>query len=131
MDVTLAVPGAIARYHKSDLWYPIHVPYPDEWQNGEWHSFQRFQELVSRYELSPAEALDYWAVERNNEDALSWGGKRNVQPEAVRKNIRQAKEKLNDEDLGAAHKTEQIQIVPAGDVPDEQRIGLAACRDGR
>lgn len=119
-DATLAVPGGIARYHKSDLWYPIYVPFPDEWRNGEWHSLQRLQELVSRYKLSPAEALDYWAIERHNEDAISWGGKRNVQPEAVRKNVRQAKEKLNDGDLGAAHETEQIQIVSTDEVPNEK-----------
>jgi len=117
---TIAVPGGLARYHKSNFWYPIYVPFPDEWRNGEWHSLQRLQELVSRYELSPAEALDYWAVERHNEDAVRWGGKRNVQPEAVRKNIRQAKEKLNDEDLGAAHETERFQIVPTDEVPDDK-----------
>jgi hypothetical protein len=116
---TIAVPGGIARYHKSDLWYPIYVPFPDEWQNGEWHSLQRLQELVSRYELSPAEALDYWAVEHHNEDGVSWGGKRNVQPEAIRKNVRQAKEKLDDEDLGAAHEKERFRVVPTDEVPDE------------
>jgi hypothetical protein len=120
MDKTIAVPGEIARYHENDLWYPIYVPFPEEWQNGEWHSLQRLQELVSRYNLSPAEALDYWAIQRHNEDAMSWSGKRNVQPEAVRKNARQAKEKLNDEDLGATHEAERIQTVPTDEVPQDK-----------
>lgn len=116
---TIAVPGGIARYHKSNNWYPIYVPFPEEWQNGEWHSFQRMHELVCRYELSPAEALDFWAVERHGEDAISWGGKRDVQAEAVRKNVRQAEEKLNDEELGAGHPKERFQVVPVDDVPYE------------
>jgi len=119
-NATIAVPGAIARYNKSDLWYPIYVPFPEEWQNGERHSRQRLQRLVSRYNMSPAEALDYWATTRHNEDSNSWGAKRDVQPEAVRKNVRQAKEKLNDEDLGAAHEKEKIRIVSTDEVPSDK-----------
>lgn len=120
MNATIAVPGGIARYHKHDFWYPIFVPFPEEWQKGEWHSLQRLQELVSRYKLSPAEALDFWAVERHNEDGVSWGGKRDVQPEAVRKNVRQAKEKLKDDDLGAAHEKERFRVVSVDEVPDDK-----------
>jgi hypothetical protein len=116
-DRTIAVPGSIARYHKSDLWYPIYVPFPEPWNDGRRHALQRLQEYVSRYDLSPAETLDYWATEWHSEDAISWAGKRNVDPEAVRKNIRQAKDKLEDEEMGAAHESERIRAVPVDEVP--------------
>lgn len=46
-----------------------------------------------------------------------WGGKRNVQAEAVRKNVRQAKEKLGDGELGAAHERTRIRAVSTDEIP--------------
>lgn len=125
-DITIAVPGPVARSLKDPFFFPIFVEYPDGWDEGQIHSRQQLQELVSRYDCSPAEALDYWAVEEMYEDTVSWGGKRNVKPEAVRKNVRQAKEKLKDDDLGATHEDAdirpvRIKEVPAGDPHDPDK----------
>lgn len=118
-DLTIAIPGPVARSYNDPFFVPIHVGYPDGWEDGEWHAFQRFQELIWRYDMTPAEALDYWIVSRLNQSPSEWAGKRNVQAEAVRKNVRQASDKLLDDDLGAAHEREQIRPVNATDVPSD------------
>ncbi|SEP33477.1 hypothetical protein SAMN05216388_10982 [Halorientalis persicus] len=117
MGYTIAVPMSVARYLEDSLFFAIYVRFPEEFQNGEYHTFQRFQELLYRYEMSPAEALDYWAVEHMNESARGWGAKRNVQPEAIRKNIRQAKEKLKDEELGATHENSVLRTASVDEIP--------------
>lgn len=119
-DITIAVPGTVARSLRDPFFYPISVDTPDGWEEGQIYARQQFQELVSRYNCSPAEALDYWAVEEMYEDSISWAGKRNVDPEAVRKNVRQAKEKLNDDDLGATHENADIRPVRIDEVPAEK-----------
>lgn len=116
--ITIAIPGPVRRHYEDPLFYPIGVSYPEEWQDGFWHTFQRFQELVSRYDHSPAEALDYWAVEKRNESAADWAVKRGVQPEAVRKNVRQAKEKLGDSERGASPPEAKLRTVKLDKVPD-------------
>ncbi|NHN63837.1 hypothetical protein G9463_11080 [Haloarcula sp. JP-Z28] len=116
-EITLAVPGTLARSYEDSFFYPINIRYPEGWKDGEWHTFQRFQELVSRYDMSPAEALDYWVTERRNKEPFEWAGYRDVDPEAVRKNVRQAKEKLDDDQKGATHKNGDIHIVPCDEVP--------------
>lgn len=115
--ITIAVPGPVARSYRDPFFYPIHVRYPEGWDDGEWHAFNRLKELVWRYDMTPAEALDYWAVERMSRDSIEWGGSRGVQPEAVRKNVRQAKEKLQSEEGGAAHERETLRAVPEEEVP--------------
>lgn len=93
------------------------IAYPDRWLDGKWQPFQRFQELVARCEMSPAEALDYWAVHHANVDSIDWAANRDVDPEAVRKNIRQAKAKLNDENLEATHEAETFNVVRTDEIP--------------
>ncbi|WP_395166366.1 hypothetical protein [Natrinema pallidum] len=115
-DITLAVPGPVARSYEDPFFYPIRVRYPDGWDDGQQHTFNRFQELVWRFDLSPAEALDFWVVERMGQDAIDWSGKRGVQPEAVRKNVRQAREKVGNE-YGASHERETLRVVRADEVP--------------
>lgn len=115
---TIAVPGTVGRSYDDPFFFPIHVRYPETWRDGEWHTLQRFQECVSRYEMSPAEALDYWAVERMGEQPADWAGKRDVQPEAVRKNVRQARQKRQDDELGSTHENGDIHPVAVEEVPD-------------
>lgn len=115
--LTLAIPGMLARQLKEPLYFPIRVRYPDGWKNGEWHSYQRIEELVFRYEMSPAEALDWWAVERMNKDSTEWATKRGVGAEAIRKNIRQAKAALEDDELGVTREGEIVQVVSSDEVP--------------
>ena len=115
--VTLKVPGPVARSKKSSVHYPIYVEFPPGWYQGESLTFQRFHEMVSRYEMSPAEALDIWAVELMRQSAHDWAAKRGVQAEAVRKNIRQAREKRQDDELGATHERANIRVAPIEDIP--------------
>lgn len=115
---TVEIPGPIARSHTDSLYFPIFVPFPDGWKEGEYHALQRFEEMVSRYDMSPAEALDYWATERMPEDAISWAGKRDVEPEAIRKNVRQAKEKFSTDGHGASHENSVLKVVSLDELPD-------------
>ena len=115
--ITLAMPGMLARQLKEPFYFPIRVRYPDGWKDGEWHSYQRIEELVFRYEMSPAEALDWWAVERMNKDSTEWATKRGVGAEAIRKNVRQAKAALEDDELGVTREGEIVQVVSSDEVP--------------
>jgi hypothetical protein len=69
------------------------VGYPENWEfcreMMEWQ-FSRW----AFYELSPAEILDYWMVEERGWPPQQWSNDRQVGAEAVRKNVRQAREKL-------------------------------------
>ncbi|WP_139135995.1 hypothetical protein, partial [Haladaptatus sp. W1] len=44
-DLTIAIPGPIARSYEDPFFFPIHVRYPDGWEDGKWHTYQRFEEL--------------------------------------------------------------------------------------
>lgn len=114
---TIEVPGSVARHISDRLFYPIRVSYPEQWQGGKSHAFQEFQELVWRYDMTPAEALDYWATEYMNHTAADWAAKRDVEAEAVRKNVRQSEEKLGDENLGVSHENSVLRAVPVDEVP--------------
>lgn len=115
--LTIKVPGVIARQLKDPFFLPIFVSYPDSWKQSEYYTLQRFEQLVWRYEMSPAEALDYWAVERQSQSPHEWARKRGVQPEAVRKNVRQAKDKLNKKDTGASHENATLRVVSVDEIP--------------
>lgn len=117
MGLTLAVPGPIGRKFEDPFFYPVHVSYPEHWLNSEWHTFQRFEELVGEYGLSPAEALDYWVTTRTNKDSIDWSGARGVQPEAIRKNIRQAKAQIEDNDGEPRRERNRIRAINVDELP--------------
>jgi hypothetical protein len=52
-----------------------------------------FQELAEDG-LTPPEILDHWMTEELGNAPREWASQRDVHPEAVRKNVRQAREKL-------------------------------------
>ncbi|GKZ16239.1 hypothetical protein HAL_41200 [Haladaptatus sp. T7] len=52
-----------------------------------------FQELAEDG-LTPPEILDYWMTEELGNAPKEWASQRDVHPEAVRKNVRQARKKL-------------------------------------
>lgn len=114
---TIAVPGPVARSYEDPFFYPIHVGFPDGWSDSEYHTYQKFEELISRYDFSPAEALDYWVSTQIGKESHEWAGVRGVQTEAIRKNVRQARDKLQDEELGASHERENIRAVPVDEIP--------------
>lgn len=116
---TIAIPGTFARQLKEPFFLPVFIEYTDEWLAGEYHTLLRFQELIWRYEMSPAEALDYWATQRKAQDSTEWSGLRGVEPEAVRKNVRQAKEKIQDDVLGSTHERSNLRIVSTDEIPED------------
>lgn len=120
MGYTVGVPGPIARRTKDPAFYPIYVEYPEGWQDGEYNTLQRFQRLLARFDLSPAEALDYWAMERMNKASYDWSSVRGVGPEAVRKNVRQAEEKietLREDETETPYETNRLRVVDLEEVP--------------
>jgi hypothetical protein len=70
------------------------VGYPENWEfcreMTEW-KFSRW----AFWGLSPAEMLDYWMVEQQGWTPRKWSNERQIGAEAVRKNVRQAREKLS------------------------------------
>lgn len=122
LDMTLKIPGTVARSLEDPLFVPIYIDFPEGWDTGQFYTLQRFSELIWRYELTPSEALDYWAVKRMKTDSQKWAGRRDVSPEAIRKNIRQAEEKLSDDELGASHPNGTIQAAPLDEVPEDNHF---------
>ena len=48
--------------------------------------------------LTPAEAVDYWAITYGGFSQSEWGDVRNVERQAVNKNVNQAKRKIDTQD---------------------------------
>ena len=115
---TVSISGTLARHRSHPNFYPIRVFKTEEWKRGEAHALQMFQAYTSRAEMSAAEALDYWASNRMRDGAMGWAGYRDVGPEAVRKNRRQAEEKLDENGLGSGHENNDIRAVPTEKIPE-------------
>lgn len=119
LDYTIEIPGTVARQVTDPFYYAIWVPYPESWHDAQYHTFQQFQKYINRYEMSTAEALDYWVTEIADQSLNRWAASRGVGEEAVRKNRRQAQEKLSNDELGATHSNGDIQAVPIERIPDD------------
>lgn len=121
-DLTIAIPGSVARHLEDPFFYPIFVTWPDGWEAGVEYTRQQFTELLNYYKFTPAEALDYWAVNEIGYEPYEWAGIRNVQAEAIRKNVRQAHDKLNDDERGATHANSQLRAVSVNDLPADGSV---------
>jgi len=119
---TLSIPLKLARRRKDPMYYPIHVDPPQEWSEVRYHTFQQLREFTSRHEMTAAEALDFWISEEANVSNNEWAAYRGVDPEAVRKNIRQAKEKYGDPNLGASLPEQRILTERLEEIPEGDRI---------
>lgn len=73
---------------------PFIIDYPDNWALAREMIHQHWGYFLHQ-RLSPAELLDYWMVQKTEFTPKNWAKVRDVHPEAVRKNIRQAKNKLS------------------------------------
>lgn len=66
--------------------------------------------------LTPAEALDYWALKfgpgrlQTSRDRDSWHAARDVDREATYKTVRQAKKKLGDESRKLYYEEQNIEV---------------------
>jgi hypothetical protein len=123
---TLSVPGGLlrnrgsARADRDDPFYcPVFVPFPDQWKSGQRYTLHQFERLVSQYGLSPAEAMDYWVVDCQNVSPRSWAKLRGVTADAVRKNIRQAKEAFSEGGVDTKHDSITIEVAPLSEIPDD------------
>jgi hypothetical protein len=119
MGLTVRFSVQRAKTRTDPSYYPIYVSFPEEWRDSEWHTVQRFEELLLRYNMSPAEALDYWATENIGMSATDWASKRQVDPEAVRKNVRQAKKKFEPKETGATNEVNKIRAASVEEIPEE------------
>ncbi len=78
-----------------------------------------FEAYTSRAEMSASEALDYWVTERMGKRADRWAGFRDVGAEAVRKNRRQARDKVAENGLGSGYENNNITAVSEEEMPDD------------
>lgn len=116
---TITLYRNIAERRTDPMFYPVCVQKSEEWVRGEQHTMQMFEAFVSRSKMSAAEALDYWATEFMDEGAATWCGKRDVSAEAVRKNRRQAQEKMAEYGFGDEYDVNDIHVDKAENGPDE------------
>lgn len=107
-DPTLKAVKTVHREHTDDLLdslNPSHIPedstpfvidYPENWARARENIQSHWGHFFS-HGFSPAEAIDYWMTQKTEFTPENWAKVRDVQPEAVRKNVRQAKDKLPHE----------------------------------
>lgn len=99
-----------------DDFYPFYIQYPDNWLEAQYHATLRMKRLLT-YNLTPAEALDFWALEDGtasldtNREQQRWHGIRDVGREAVNKTLRQARDKLTDPDNQPYHEKQDIKTT--------------------
>lgn len=99
-----------------DDFQPFYIEYPENWLNALYHARIRMMYLL-QHEMTPAEALDYWALEfgkatlSSNQNQDRWRASRRVDREAVSKTRRQAREKMKDPDRQPYYKEQDIEIV--------------------
>lgn len=115
LGFTVDRPTSYADNLKSD-YQPVFVRYPDHWLDALHHARQRMMYLL-HHDLTPAEALDFWALEHGmgclsgDQARRRWHVARDVDREAVRKTRRQAKEKLRDVDRQPYYKEQDIETI--------------------
>lgn len=116
---TITIPRPIARRRKDPMFYPVRVRKSDEWLAGEQHVMQLLKAFTKRAEMTPSEALDYWATEWQSKQASWWAGQRRVSSEAVRKNTRKAVDKINENGLGDGYESNMLRVSDAEDRNDK------------
>lgn len=118
-DATIKMPVQFARKYTNIAYYPIRISKSDDWERGIQHVMQIFENYLFNYDMSPAEALDLWAVDRMDMQAWEWAKVRQVGDEAVRKNVRQARDKFSDDENGRTYDVNDISTAKIEDIPDE------------
>lgn len=116
---TISLYRNIVEQRENPMLYPIGTTKSEEWQRGEYHVMQVLQAFVNRAEMSPAEALDYWATEHRHNPPSEWAGSRRVGVEAIQKNQRQAEEKLAENGLGSGHDVNDVRVENEEDIPED------------
>lgn len=76
-----------------DTTTPFVIDYPENWGRAQGIIHQHWGHYF-HHGFTPAEVIDYWMIEKTKFSSDNWAKIRNVEPEAVRKNVRQAKGKL-------------------------------------
>lgn len=104
---------------KSD-YRPVYIEYPPSWLDALYHARARMMYLL-RHELTPAEALDYWALKAgqgslsNNQNQEKWRASRGVDHEATYKTIRQAREKMEMSENRPYYEKQDITLAQVDD----------------
>ena len=108
---TVDRPTTFADNLKGDSDYaPFFIQYPEGWRKAK-KNVRLQLEFLLHHGMTPAEALDYWALEFSNISEGGWHAARDVDREATYKTVRQAKEKLGDESRKPYHKKQDIRTI--------------------
>jgi len=84
---------SVAEHPEDMISFVIQLPPQESW-NWVTRELALWFEELAKGGMTPAEMLDYWAVEEQGYTPKDWAEPRGVSAEAVRKNVRQAEEKL-------------------------------------
>jgi len=110
-----------------DDYYPIYIKYPEYWLEAQHHSRLRMKRLLL-HGLTPAEALDHWALKDGtasfgtNKQEQRWQAHRDVDREAINKTLRQAREKLNDPEQQPYYEEQNITVEKVEREPEDKEF---------
>lgn len=99
-----------------DDFQPFYITYPENWLSALFHARIQVMYLL-QHEMTPAEALDYWALDfgkgslTSNKNQDRWYASRGVGREAVSKTRRQAREKMEDSEKQPYYEEQNIEIA--------------------
>lgn len=120
--VAMEIPQSWANNHHLEWFMPVMIATTDEFDRGVDSIFYHLLRLVS-HDLTPAEALDYFVVSDQEWDKEVWIARRGVGREAVNKNLRSARDKLDQSDLPNSeklvHPAKDIKAIPREQVEEE------------
>lgn len=115
---TISVPIQIASQIEDPVFYPIRVEKTEAWKRAEFHMLQLFQAFVSRQQMTGSEALDYWVTTHFDQSVMDWSGYRDVGREAIRKNVRQAEDKIEEHGHGTGYDANDIRFESLDEVSE-------------
>lgn len=123
--MAIEIPQSWANHRNIEDYVPVMVASTGEFERGFQASIFHLMRLVS-YDMTPAEALDYYVVEDREWDKEEWIARRGVGREAINKNLRSARDKLDQEDLSnderLIHPAENIRAISREELENEDQM---------
>lgn len=121
--MAMEIPQSWANHRDLDQYVPVMIASTDGFERGLQASVFHLMRLVS-YDMTPAEALDYYVIEDLDWKKEEWIGYRGVGREAINKNLRSARDKLDQDELEnhekLIHPAKNIRAVPKDEVEEEE-----------
>lgn len=113
-NLIVDVPDDHGQNLRDRVYFPVYIELPEAWRRGYKFTAIELKRLCQR-ELRPAEVLDYWVCVKLEADKEQWIAARGVDREAINKNIRQAKAKLQDESTALNYDIDRIGVDQPSD----------------